>query len=74
MASVMAIGSEVFGSCVGEIDVSVGMENRDAWLCCGLKYLGFTLAEKAAQCLRWRWEVVPGIEGRYGLLLERIKK
>ena len=41
MASVMATGSEVFGSCVGEIDVAVGMENRDAWLCCGWKYLGY---------------------------------
>ena len=39
MASVMAIGSEVFGSCVGEIFVSVGMENRCNWLCCGLIYL-----------------------------------
>jgi hypothetical protein len=28
MASVMAIGSEVFGSCVGEINVSVEVENR----------------------------------------------
>ena len=27
----MAIGSEVFGSCVGGIDVSVEIENRDAW-------------------------------------------
>ena len=35
MASVMAIESEVFGSCDGEIDVSVGMENRGAWICCG---------------------------------------
>ena len=74
MASVMAIESEVSSSGVKEIGVSVEIENRDIWLCCGWKYLRFTLAEKAAQCLRWRWEVVPGIEGRYGLLLERIKK
>jgi hypothetical protein len=66
MASVMAIRSEVFGSCVGEIDVSVVIRDGDAWLCCGLKYLGFTLAEKAAQCLRWRWEVVPGIGWSFG--------
>ena len=46
MASVMAIGSEVFGSCVGEIDVSVGIENRGVWLCCGWNYLGFILVEK----------------------------
>ena len=74
MVSVMATESEVSSSGVKEIGVSVVIRDGDAWLCCGLKYLGFTLAEKAAQCLRWRWEVVPGIEGRYGLLLERIKK
>ena len=41
MASVMAIGSEVFGSSVGEIDVSVEIENRGVWLCCGWEYLRF---------------------------------
>ena len=44
MVSVMAIGSEVFGSCVGGIDVSVEVEYGDDWLCCGwssfLIYLG----------------------------------
>ena len=45
-ASVMAIGSEVFGSCVGEIDVSVGMENRGVWLCCGWNYSGFIWQDK----------------------------
>jgi hypothetical protein len=35
MASVMAIGCEVFGSCVGEIDVSVGMENRGSGFAVG---------------------------------------
>ena len=39
MASVMVIESEVFGSSVGEIVVSVEIENRDIWLCCGWKYL-----------------------------------
>jgi hypothetical protein len=61
MVSVMAIESEVFGGCVGEINVSVGMENIGAWLCCGLIYLGFNLPQKAAQYLRWRWVMVPGI-------------
>jgi hypothetical protein len=51
----MATGSEVFGSCDGEIDVSVGMENRDDWLCCGLNCLGFILTVKAAQDWRWTW-------------------
>ena len=63
MASVMAIGSEVFGSCVGEINVSVEVENSEVWLCCGLKYLRFILVGKVAQNLRWRWEMVPGIGG-----------
>jgi hypothetical protein len=41
MASVMAIESEVFGSCVGEINVSVEKKNRCDRLCCGWNYLGF---------------------------------
>jgi hypothetical protein len=45
----MAIRSEVFGSCVGEIDVSVEIKNVLVWLCCGFKYLRFILAGKAAQ-------------------------
>ena len=31
----MVIESEVFGSSVEEIDVSVEIENRGIWLCCG---------------------------------------
>ena len=65
MASVMTIESEVCGRCVAVIDVSVGMENRGDWLCYGWKYLGFILARKVAQYLRWRWEMVPGIGGRF---------
>jgi hypothetical protein len=34
----MAIGSEVFGSCVGKIDVSVVVKYGDAWLCCEWRY------------------------------------
>jgi hypothetical protein len=45
----MAIRSEVFVSSVEEIDVSVEIENRDPWLCCGWNYLEFILAGKAAQ-------------------------
>ena len=45
----MAIKSEVFGSCVGGIDVSIVLNNADGWLCYGLIYLGFTLPLKAAQ-------------------------
>ena len=61
----MAIGSEVFGSCVEEIDVSVELEKRGIWLCFGLIYLGFILAGKAAQYLRWWWTMVPGIGSRF---------
>ena len=44
MLSAMAIESEVFGSGVGDINVSVGIENRGFWLCWGLIYLGSILA------------------------------
>jgi hypothetical protein len=43
----VAIESELFGSCVDEIDVSVDMENRGVWLCCGSNYLGFILEKKS---------------------------
>ena len=62
----MAIGSEVFGRCVGEINVSVEIENRGDWLCCGWNYLRFILAGNVAQYLRWWWEMVPGIGGYFG--------
>ena len=65
MTPVMAIENEVFGSCVGEIDVSVVMENRGVWRCCALSYLGSILAGKAAQYLRWWWTMVPGIGRRF---------
>ena len=45
----MAIRDEVFGRCVEEIDVSVEIKNVVVWLCCGLIYLGFVLAGKAAK-------------------------
>ena len=65
MASVMAIGSEVFGRCVGEIDVSVEIKNVVVWLCCGLIYLGFVLAGKAAKDWCRRVVMVPGIGGHF---------
>ena len=58
----MATESEVFGSCVEEIDVSAGMENRDTWLCCGWKYLGFIWQEK--------WLKICGRGGRWCQVLE----
>ena len=66
MASVMAIGSEVFGSCVEGIEVSVEIENRGVWLCFGLNYLGFILAGKVAEDWRWRRAMVPGIGWHFG--------
>ena len=62
MASVMVIESEVFGSCVEEIDVSVGMENRGVWLCCGWGYLSFIWQEK--------WLKIGGGNGRRCQVLE----
>ena len=57
----MALGCEVFGNCVGGIDVSVEVEYGDDWLCCGWKYMGFVLAGKAPQDWLQRWVRVPGI-------------
>ena len=62
----IATGGEVFGSCVGEIDVSVLVKYGEACLCCGWKYLGFILARKAFQYLRWKREMVPGIGYCFG--------
>jgi hypothetical protein len=64
----MAIESEVFGCRVGEIDVSVEIENRGGWICCGWNYLGFILAGKVAQYLRWKWKMVAGIGGSMRLI------
>ena len=61
----MTIGSEVFGSCVEEIYVSVEIKNVVVWLCCGLIYLGFVLAGKAAKDWCRRVVLVPGIGGRF---------
>jgi len=54
MESVMAIKSEVFGSCVEEIDVSIEIKYEGRWLCCEWKQLRFAWEAKAAQNLRWR--------------------
>ncbi len=66
MASVMAIGSEVFGSCVGEIDVSVEQKDVVVWLCYGWNSMRLFRGRKAAQDWWWRWEMVPGIGRRLG--------
>ena len=57
----MEIGSEAFGRCVEEIDVSVDAKYEGEWLQCEWDYLRFLLVEKAAQDLQWMWEMVPGI-------------
>jgi hypothetical protein len=61
MALVIAIESEVFVSCVEEIDVSVEVGYEGGWLCCWRKNLSFIWVRKAAQDWQWRWEMVPGI-------------
>ncbi len=65
MVSVMAKKREVFGSCDGEIDVSVVVKYGDAWLCCDLNYLGFISEGKADQDWRWGWVMVPGTGWRF---------
>ena len=67
MISVMAIRGEVFGSCVEEIGVSIELKNGDAWLCCGLKYLGFILSVKSSSRLAVWWTIVPCIGGHFGV-------
>ena len=67
MVSVMATGSAVFGSCAGEINVSVKLKNAAVFPCCGWKYLRLFCGGKAAEDWRWRWVMVSGIGGRLGL-------
>jgi hypothetical protein len=71
----MATESEVFGSCVREIFVSLEFKSAGILLCCGWNYLGFILAGKAAQYLGWWWAMVPGIGGHFDALgvIEEIK-
>ena len=75
MVSVMVIEGEVTGSCVEEIDVSVEIKNEVVWLCCGLIYLGFVLAGKAAKDWCRRVVMVPGIGGSFYALgvIEELK-
>lgn len=40
----MAIGGEVFGSCVGKIDVLVEIVNKGIWLCRGWSSFRFIWA------------------------------
>jgi hypothetical protein len=49
MASVMAIKSEVFGSCAGGIEVYVEVEYGGVWFCCWWEYLRLMCVGKAAQ-------------------------
>ena len=67
MPSVLATESEVCGSCVGEIDVSVEVKNEDGWLCCGWSCFRFNWAVKAAQNRRCKLVMVPGIGCSFGL-------
>ena len=51
MASVMAIGSEVFGSCVEGIFASVEIEDRYAWFFCEWRYVSFIRGRKSSSRL-----------------------
>jgi hypothetical protein len=67
MASVMATESEVFGSCIGEIDGSVELKNGNSILCCGWKYLRCFWGGKDGSGLAVEVGMVPGIGGHFGL-------
>lgn len=60
MVSMIAIGGEVFGSCTGEIIVSVELKNGDGWPCCGFNYLRLILGRKRGSRL-----TEEGDSGRY---------
>ena len=57
----IAIGSEVCGKYVGEINISEGLENAGERLRFGWKHQRFNLTGKSVQDWRWRWDMVPGI-------------
>ena len=63
----MAIGSEVYGSCTKEIDVSIEEGNGEERLCFGCKYFILTEAGKVAQVWRQWVLMVPGIGSRLEL-------
>ena len=71
----MATGSAVFGSCAGEIDVSVKPKNAAIFPCCGWEYLRFILGKKSCSILAAEVGMVPGIGGRFGRfgLIEELK-
>lgn len=47
----MGIGSEVFGSCVGEINVSLELRNGDDWLRCRWKHMRLFLGRQIGSSL-----------------------
>jgi len=67
IASVMATGSELFGRSVGDINVSVEIANRGAWLYFGLIYLRLILACKLPEDWQRRRKMVPVVRVRFGL-------
>ena len=73
MASVMAIESEVYGSFVEEINVSVEIENGVACLCCGLKIWDLFWREKRLSICGGggRWcQVLEMLLGGFGVIEE----
>ena len=50
----ITIGSEVFGSYVGGIDVSAELKNGDGWLRCGWKDMRLFWGGEVAQDCQWR--------------------
>ena len=61
MASVMVIGSEVFGSCVEEIWVDVGLKNAEALFALLCVFCGW-IRRLSVEALAVLWVIVPGIE------------
>jgi hypothetical protein len=56
----LAIESEVFGSCVEDICISLELMNGDFMLCCRWTYARFIWVVRVAQNRRWTWAMEQG--------------
>ena len=74
MASVMAIGSEVIGSCVGEINVSVGMGKNRCLALLWVELVENSFGGESGSSLATKGLDGPGIGSRLGLVRGWMKK
>ena len=72
----LAIESDVFGSCVEDICISLELMNGDFLLCYRWIYVRFIWVVRVAQNRRWTWSMEQGIGWLFGgeEVIEEIKK